>query len=668
MTVPLLLLTARRFTAALLLLGSTIGLAQPVSPALDRESRDGETTPPAAPPVARVGPVEAEDLRSFFDDLFAEEMAANSIPGLAAVLVHRGKVIYTGSYGFSDVERQVPVDAATTVFPFGSISKVFTTIAVLQLVEQGRLDLHTGIDRYVAPLAVDRSFPEPVTLHQILAHTDGFDVRWLFGGATTNPGELKSLRELLTPLPPRIEPPGQLYLYSDVGISLAGYALEQVTGSPFSEYMEAQVLPALGLAHSSFRPWASAAMREARATGYEDTYDGHGTNRPLPVAYPQAVAAAGLSGPVTDLVPLLQAQLAGGRPGPGTLLSPQTAPLLATRQFSHHPGIPGTCFGFYEYRRHGQRGLLHGGLMLGFTSVVFLLPEHDLGLAVVANKFGLVALLEERMLQRFLDRYYPGDVEPEAAVPPVPNSLRERALRYNGLYRTDQYSRRSAEKIALASGWGSEIGVRAAPDGRLELEPGGWWREIGPDLFEQELTRERIAFRPAADGRPARLVGSPQFMSYHRVSWLERLPVQASWAGALALLILLGTLSGGLLALRNAWQHGPRAGGRVRWVRWLSSVTALLVLGAVGGLYFTMRRIGFATAFLGEIPVLRFALQLPFWFALSGLLALGLALLTPSTAWPARAERWAYLLAGLAAALFIPVLLFWNLLAVPVSI
>lgn len=620
---------------------------------------------PATPPGR--GPGDRAELRAFLDTLFAAALRDHSIPGLAAVVVQDGEVVYTGALGWADAEQQVPMDPASTVFPFGSISKIFTAIAVLQQVEKGALDLDTDIQRYVAPLEISREFDRPVTLRHVLTHTDGFDVRWLFGGATADPEYVRPLRDVLAPLPPRIEPPGELYLYSDVGYALAGFALEQTTGQPFAQLMEERVLRPLAMDRSTFQAWPGNAGW-VRATGYEDTYMGDGSNRSVPIAYPIATPAAGLSGPVLDLVPFMLALLPANEAGPSVLLSPESRRLLESRQFSHHDGIPGTGFGFYEYQRNGEQGLLHGGLMLGFTTVVFLLPEHRLGLSVAVNKFGLVSLLEEDLLRAFLDHYYPALSSPAASTFVAAMPPDEHARRYAGLYRCDQYSRRSAEKVALASGWGSEILVTSSPDRRLHFAPGGWWRQIGPDLFENETTRERVAFRIDEDGRAARIVGSPQFMSYHRVRWYERLRVQAGLSAGFLGILLTSVSTAGfawVMAPRRHWCCAPR---RLLAVRLLSIVTLVLVAATLTGVYLTMREIDFTTAFLGQIPNLRLALQFPAWFALTGLAVLVLTLTTPATAWPTRAERIGHLVVGVAVSAFLPVLAYWNLLSIPVSV
>jgi CubicO group peptidase (beta-lactamase class C family) len=623
---------------------------------------EGLTTSPPSPGKDRS---DSDELRPFLDQLFQQAMHEHGIPGLAAVLVQNGAVVYSAGFGWADVEQQVPVDPATTVFPFGSISKLFTTLAVLQAVENGQLELDADVQTYVAPLAIDDSFPDPITLRHLLTHTDGLDPRWLFGGATTDPSRLPSLAQLLQRLPPRIEPPGQLYLYSDVGISLAARALENVSGQSFADHLDRQVLQPLGMERSSFEPWQSAEAQTHRATGYERGPDG--ANRRLPVVYPTAVAAGGLQGPVLDLVPLMLAQLTpANSPAP---ITPMVRQLMSTRQFSHHESIPGTCFGYYEYFRQGERGLLHGGLVPGFTSVVFLLPDHQTGLAVVVNQFGLVSLLEEQLLQRYLDRYHPGvppRADPPAALAEASAGVRRPSLA--GRYRSDQYSRHSTDKLALASGWGSEIVVQEQPGGRLWFEPGGSWQPVGADVFEHESTSERVVFRRDARGRGERIVGSPQFMSYHRLRWFDRLAVHGGVTAVFVTSVLAVASVAGVSSWR-ASRRTPRATPpAVKVVRVLTLLTVLLVVGTVAGIVLTMQEIDAVSAFLGELPLLKLTVQFPVWFTVTGLLGLVFAAFTRPVVWPDRAERRAHLLLGLAVALFLPVLAYWNLLAWPVSI
>ncbi|HEX2100456.1 MAG TPA: serine hydrolase [Candidatus Synoicihabitans sp.] len=616
------------------------------------------------PPAQAAAPSLADSagVQRFFDELLAEMMRREAVPGAAITLVKDGRVLHRAGYGWADEARRVPVEPGRTVFPFGSVSKILTSIAVLQQVEQRRLDLDADITLAVGSLPIDRRFAAPVRLRHLLAHTDGFDVRWLIGGATTDPAALVPLHVWLQRVPPRILPPNELYLYSDVGITLAGYAVERATGQPFADYLDEHVLGPLEMTRATFQQPLPPALLADRATGYEDIYDGRGTNRALPIAYPQAMPASGLNATVDDLANLMIALLHQGERDDRRILQPDSVQRMFAREFSHHPDIPGVSYGFYEYIHDGHRGLMHGGLMLGFTSMIFLLPEQKLGLCVVINKFGLVSLLEQELIERFLREYFP------PAVPPGPSPLPLAAPAlplvspavYDGVYRCDQYSRRSADKIGLLTDWASEIRVRAEADGRLTFGPdGSTWRQIAPLLFENERTRERVAFQLDPQGRAIRIVGSAQFMSYHRV----RLLADPSNQGLLALGFLAAILASAVVALvgavrdRSFYDETP-----TRWIRSLRigvALNAALIIAFLGVGFLLLRSVDFAAAFTGRVPLLPLIIWLPVAIVGVALTVFTLALVNQPTT-PFR-DRWAAAISSLGSLGFGGLFAYWNL-------
>src|SRR5829696_9023470 len=121
------------------------------------------------------GPSEPQELERFLDGYFAEQMKQQHIPGAAFVFVKEGKVFFKKGYGLADLERKQLVSPDTTVFRIGSISKVFTAEAVVQLADRGKIDLDADVNRYLKRVKVPATFAEPVTAAHLLSHTAGFD-------------------------------------------------------------------------------------------------------------------------------------------------------------------------------------------------------------------------------------------------------------------------------------------------------------------------------------------------------------------------------------------------------------------------------------------------------------------------------------------------------------
>lgn len=594
--------------------------------------------------------------REYFDELFSKLREEHDVPGLAAVLVQDDRVVFTAGYGWANTDEQRPIDPAQTVFPLGSLSKVITTIAVLQLVEQAAIDLDHDIRRYLDGIPVDQRFAAPVTTRHLLTHTDGFDVRWIMGGAGRAPQDVLPLRRLLADLPPRVMPPGEIYLYGDVGIAVAGHIVEQVSRQPFADYVEQCIFQPLGMSRSSFRPDRKYYARD-RATGYD--YDRTGVTRPAAVLYPHAVPASGLTAPVADLASLMRLLL---RPAGASddVLGPIGRAALLQQQFTHHPAIAGTSFGFYEFVHRGQRALVHGGLLPGFTAVMILLPEARVGLCVAANRFGLIEPLEHDFARHLLKRYAapaPRTESPHFAADPATSAA------LAGSYRCDQYSRFSSDKLLVLAGLGADIEVVPEPDGALRFEPEGVrLRPIGPLLFEREDTGDRVLFRVDDAGRPTRILGSAQFMSYHPIRWTDDVPLQAAIGATLGGVVCLGGPAAMLLTQKSA---AVRRAGRSRLLPALALTAALgWILFALGSLALVWQ-LDFARAAFGEPGILVWLRWLP---VVCGVLG-AIQLVFTARAWRQRTVSapgaLTYTASGLASLLLLPLLAQWRLVRLP---
>jgi CubicO group peptidase (beta-lactamase class C family) len=354
------------------------------------------------------GPTDPEELETFLDAFFAEQMEVLHIPGAVFILVKDSETFFTKGYGLADLESQRPVIPDETLFRVGSVSKLFTATAIMQLVEQGRLNLDDDVNKYLKSFQLEKNYPRPVTVANLLTHTGVFDER-LTGTGVRSPSELVPLGQYLADnMPPRVMPPDDTISYSNHGYALAGYLVEEISGMPFDQYIEENVLRPLDMNHSSFRQPLRPELASDLAVGYVYTTD----YQVMPVEYLNIAPPGSLYAKATDMAHFVIAHLQNGRYEDTRILEAETAQEMHRRQFTHHPQLAGWAYGFYEHIENGQRAIAHGGDITGFSSLLFLLPEKNLGFFVSFNAsvsalFGLGDPREE-LVSRFLDRYYPG--------------------------------------------------------------------------------------------------------------------------------------------------------------------------------------------------------------------------------------------------------------------
>ena len=348
-------------------------------------------------------PTQADDLAEFLHPLIQQEMESANIPGAVIVIVKEGQILFKEGYGYTNLNTQDPINPDTTGFRVASLSKLFTATAVMQLAEQNLVDLHTDVNQYL-PFTLPATYDDPITLHHLLTHSSGLDDRQI-GDAALTANDITPLADYLAhSLPDRIHPPGQVMDYSNHGYALAGYIVEVVSGLPFADYVEQAILRPLHMTHSTLHqpPVDSIQL----ATGYSYLEDA--PPRPDPLDYSNVAPADALIASGNDIAQFMIAHL---QTEDSPILSATTTAAMHQTQFSHHPQLRGRTYGFLQWTINNRPLLTHTGGQLGFSSLLALYPEENLGLFIAQN--GRFGNLRFNLLQQFMDHYYPSTATTE---------------------------------------------------------------------------------------------------------------------------------------------------------------------------------------------------------------------------------------------------------------
>ncbi|HOJ83720.1 MAG TPA: serine hydrolase domain-containing protein [Bacillota bacterium] len=183
-----------------------------------------------------------EELEAFLDNLFAEEMARLHLPGAVIALVRDDEICLVKGYGYANLEKGVKADPERSIFRVGSVSKLFTAVAVMQLAEKKLVDLHTDVAAYQDRIKLESRSGRTVTLAHLLTHTGGFDEKYLGISAKERSRTTPLGDYLSTEMPRQVRAPGEYFQYSNHGMALAGYIVEAVSGLSFAEYIDAEIL------------------------------------------------------------------------------------------------------------------------------------------------------------------------------------------------------------------------------------------------------------------------------------------------------------------------------------------------------------------------------------------------------------------------------------------
>ena len=210
---------------------------------------------------AGAAPLASEQIAQTVDPIIEKSLAESGAPGAAFILVQDGRVVYVKGCGFADLARQEKVDPARTVWPIASITKTVTALAVLQLVDEGKVDLDTDVNRYLKRLKVPSQNYGPLTLRNLLSHTGGIDE---LPGRQTDGKSAPDMAVFLGTHIKRYRPPGQETAYSTYGIMLAALVLEDVTGEPYDRYVREQVFVPAGMTSARTTPTKAMKARNIR--------------------------------------------------------------------------------------------------------------------------------------------------------------------------------------------------------------------------------------------------------------------------------------------------------------------------------------------------------------------------------------------------------------------
>ena len=545
-----------------------------------------------APPSPQIPPVSSEekvkepphemtadDIESFLAGFMPMQLERENIAGAVVLVVKDGKVLFAKGYGYSKVDKKTPVSPDSTLFRPGSISKLFTWTAVMQLVQQGKLDLDRDINDYL-DFKIPPAFGKPITLRNLMTHTPGFEeaIKDLFIPENKKLVPLKDY--LANHIPRRIFPPGEVPAYSNYGATLAGYIVERISGKLFNDYVTENIFKPLGMQHSSFAQPLPADLKPLMSEGYET---GSGKAKPFEILEP--APAGSLSASATDLSHFMIAHLQDGKYENAQILSPETTRQMHSRQPGFHPDLNAMDLGFYEENRNGHHIIGHGGDTLYFHSDLHLMLDAGVGFFVSYNSAGKGQISPRSALWfHFLDRYFP------YTPPDIPKiaSTEADAKAVAGYYLT---SRREESSFLAAGNSFGETYVFPDKDGMIKVSSSKdfngeikTWREIAPMVYRDAKGQDRIAFRKR-DGQMEMLVNFPAVLD-QRVPWFNALSFNRLLLiyciGVLALVLLLWPVAA-IVRRHYGWKLELTATQR-RWRRWIRMVCvldALFVLGLV---------------------------------------------------------------------------------------
>ncbi len=537
------------------------------------------SAPAPATSAGPAAPLTAADVNAWLDGYMPYALKTGDIAGAVVVVVKDGQVLTERGYGYADVAKRLPVDPALTLFRPGSVSKLLTWTAVMQLVEQGKINLDADVNQYL-----DFKIPErdgkPITMRNLMQHTAGFEEQ--AKGIISEDPKAPAYDTLLKAwVPTRVFAPGSTPAYSNYGASLAGYIVQRLSGESFDSYIEKHIFAPLDMQHSSFRQPLPTALVPLMAKGYPLA-----SEEPRPYEIIGPAPAGSLASTGEDMAHFMIAHLQGGEYHGNRILKAETAETMHNSPLTMLPPLNRMELGFFETNINGREVIGHLGDTDYFHTSLHLFMEAGVGFYFSFNspgKDGAVGGLRGALFQDFADRYFP-------AVPPKAGVDEKTAAAHAALMSGAWANSRGSQSNFLAGiGFISQAKVGVGKKGELVLPFPGLngkprhWIEVAPFVWSDADGHDRAAAK-VVNGKPVRFsfdLLSP-FMVFERVPWYA----DSSWllpllgVGVVALLLTALLWPVAALVRRRYKAPLPLTPSALRAYRW-SRIASILILASL---------------------------------------------------------------------------------------
>ncbi|MFL6591895.1 MAG: serine hydrolase domain-containing protein [Luteimonas sp.] len=559
------------------------------------------TPSPQAATTAPTDRLTAADLGAWLDGFMPYALEKNDVAGAVVVVVKDGKVLFEKGYGYSDLARRAPVDPERTLFRPGSVSKLFTWTAVMQLVEQGKIDLDKDVNGYL-----DFTIPpyqgKPVTMRNIMTHTAGFEEA-IRGLIATDPKGIQPLGDTLKHwVPERIYAPGSTSAYSNYATAVAGYIVQRVSGEPFDQYIAHHIFAPLGMRHSSFSQPLPAELQPLVSKGYAQASDG----KPKAYEYINLAPAGSLAATADDMGRFMIAHLQNGAYDGTRILREDTAIQMHTSSTKTIDPLNRIMLGFYESSINGHRAIAHGGDTEWFHSDLQLFPDDGIGVFVSTNsagKDGAARDIRAGLFDGFTKRYLPGPGPVGTGVDTATAKLH--AQQIAGYYDVSRAAVSNFLSLVYLLG---EAKVVVNEDGTISVPmlasyngAPKKWREISPYVWQDTAGNDRLAAE-VVDGKVTRFTAEPiaAIEVFQRTAWWSATPVllTAFFGSLLALLLTVVAWPLSALVRRHYRVAYPLSGVDARAhraIRFASLAVLLAMSIALGSVLVMMSNLDYMT-------------------------------------------------------------------------
>jgi len=495
------------------------------------------------------------DLNTWINSQFTSGLDSFNIAGATFVLMQGDSVLHVNGYGLANIEANMAVNSGTSIFGVASISKTFVATAVMQLVEEGKLELDWDVNRYLTSFQLEYHFNDSITIEHLLTHTSGLEDRNIGTSVRKEEDVIPLDHYLKKQIAQQIRPAGVAITYSNHGYALLGLIVEEVSGLPFHEYVRQEILNPLQMNASGFK--RQAKLKENYVTSYLQKGD---QLIPYQANFQLYYPAASLSTTASDMGNYISMFLNNGHFKGNQVLDSTTVAHMHQTAFKHYEKSNiGRLLGFNESFWNGKRLVKHNGGLQGFASELILVPEINIGFFLCVNSSNISDSRSRAFMEQFsyklLSRLMPESMvkDEKAKGLPAIGSVNEPLEKFTGKYRWTRHAYTTFDKLSILL-FGYEIEV-VSQDSTLKIVQ--WNDKLVPisDLTFHSSFDKYVAFGKDTKGEIAYFFVDDY--SYNKLKWYEPIEFQKFWVGVIMLILLIYIITSAmrLLFVRNKKWH-----------------------------------------------------------------------------------------------------------------
>ena len=419
-----------------------------------------QTNSDAAPSLTR------DNIETFLDSIITSLMKEQNVPGCGIAIVKDTTILFSKGYGYADIENKKPFDPDKTIFRTASVCKVVVATVLMQLKEKNLIDFNTDINKYLKQFKIEDKFGKPITAANLLTHTPGLDDFYI-GKSSRTEKEAMPLGEFLKEnMPERIVPPGEVSMYSNMGMALAAFLVEEITGKDFEQYAIENLFLPLDMKKSSFR---------VKEKYKDDIYKGYvylnGHQNEFPFDFINDYPAGQMLTTINEFSNFMIMHLNNGMFKGRKIVDSLFIDEMQSVQFTHHPKLHSAVgYGFFIDEVNGTKLLSHNGGYPGILTRMLIFPELQIAIFIAMNGYNsnFNVVVTDAIMNKFLP-YKTPESEAKFLLTDLPE-YDKNTDKFVGHYRFTRYSRNEIAKIGILMGMiGGEIPIWKNDKGMLMM-------------------------------------------------------------------------------------------------------------------------------------------------------------------------------------------------------